>query len=385
MTTSTETLRARRRKALAVAGGLAAAAMIAASAATLGGLSAERVGSDDTVVVSPLLDGAEISWGEATLVDGDYAVSELTFSRKGLTDDRLLRSSFPSLTEADAGSWWTSDDLNLNGGQVWIDEGAEGGLTFLEPPSPDGGTTRAKAAALYYTGLIPLSEVASSVSAKWRPVSGITADSQVQVQIPVYLGTDPVDIYQTDLGSPIFGAHDLDEEAFFLSVNEVATAGGRTIHADTTQLIASPNQAYLDNLTVPAYVPTSPAHPDAAIYGYSSTGKIKNWRGTLTQFINMYPDARTPGLMIGLSSNANTSSQMEAVITEVSYGQFNWAFTPSAPLPAGNVKVALADESGNVLAEGAATSDGSSNAVTVALATPIKVSEISRVAGVMFG
>jgi hypothetical protein len=367
--------RGRRRKALA-------AALIAASAATLGGLSADRVGSDDTVVVSPLVDGAEISWGDATLVDGDYAVSELTFSRKGLTDDQLLRSSFTSLTESDAGRWWTSDDLNVSGGKVSIDGGADGGLTFIEPPSTGSPV---KAAALYYTGLIPLSEVASNVSAKWRPVGGITVDTHVQVQIPIYLGSDPVDIYKTAAGSPIYGAHDDDPEAFFLSVNQVQAAGGRTIVADETPLIVSPNQPYLDNLTVPAYVPTSSGHPDAAIYGYSSTGKIKNWRGTLSQFINMYPNARTPGLAVGLSSNSDTENPKEAVITEVTYGQFNWAFTPTAPLPSGNVKVAIADDDGNVLAEGAATSDGSSNSVSVALATPIKVEDIARVAGVMFG
>lgn len=68
-----------RRKLLAAAAGVAVAAAVAASAASLGGLSVDRIGAEDAVVLDPTA-GLTLEWGPAGYDPGTgrYVVSELT-------------------------------------------------------------------------------------------------------------------------------------------------------------------------------------------------------------------------------------------------------------------------------------------------------------------
>jgi hypothetical protein len=80
MDTNTRTSHRRRRLA-AVAAGLAVAAVLAASAATLGGLSADRVGGDSTIVLDSA-NGLNISWSDLVFDadTGAYTVNGLTLT-----------------------------------------------------------------------------------------------------------------------------------------------------------------------------------------------------------------------------------------------------------------------------------------------------------------
>lgn len=71
----------RRRRLAAIAAGLAVAAVLAASAATLGGLSSDRVGSDSTIVLDSA-NGLNISWSDPVFDagTGSYTVNALTLT-----------------------------------------------------------------------------------------------------------------------------------------------------------------------------------------------------------------------------------------------------------------------------------------------------------------
>jgi hypothetical protein len=76
--------RTHRRRFAAAAAGVAVAAIVAASAATLGGLSADRLGADDTIVLDAA-DGLHLSWGTPSYdtTVGGYTVSAVTLTTSG--------------------------------------------------------------------------------------------------------------------------------------------------------------------------------------------------------------------------------------------------------------------------------------------------------------
>lgn len=374
----------RRRKLVAAGGGLAAAAIVTASAASLGGLSVDRIGAEDAIVASPIADGASITWGEPELVDGEYVISQLTFARSGVQDGDVLRSSFSALGAEEAGSWWTSSQLNLAGGTATIDP-AEGGLVLHEGPRADSGAPRPKAGALYYTGLRPLADVANQeIRVDWLPLGADTPTADVLVQFPIYLGSDAIDVFQTTShGSPIFGAHDDDAEAFFLNPASSLGATGGVVDPDSTLFRIVPNQPYLSGLTMPMANPGTPGH-DPATYGVSASGLATAWTGTIRQLLANFPEAKTPGVFVSLSSNASLTDPKHVVVTDVAYGASEWSFAPAPNLPAADIEVTIADASGVALATGTAVSDGSANAVVVTLSSPIAVADIARVAAVVY-
>lgn len=74
----------RRRRLTALAAGVAVTAAVAASAAGLGGLSADRIGAENTVVLDAA-DGLHLSWGAPTYDDGvgGYTVTSVTLTTSG--------------------------------------------------------------------------------------------------------------------------------------------------------------------------------------------------------------------------------------------------------------------------------------------------------------
>ena len=75
----------KRRRLVAVAAGVAVAAIVSASAATLGGLSADKIGADSTVVLDSA-DGLRIEWDapEYSQTVGGYVIDGLTLQSENL-------------------------------------------------------------------------------------------------------------------------------------------------------------------------------------------------------------------------------------------------------------------------------------------------------------
>jgi hypothetical protein len=88
-----------RKKVMAVVFAVLAFSLIAASAATLGGISTDDVGADAALVASCDIDGVSVSFGTPTYngTTGDYEVDTVTVT--GIDDDCLGDDISVALTD----------------------------------------------------------------------------------------------------------------------------------------------------------------------------------------------------------------------------------------------------------------------------------------------
>ncbi|MGC0251007.1 hypothetical protein [Pseudactinotalea sp. Z1748] len=74
----------RKKNALALLAGVAVAAAVAASAATLGGVNAQELGADSSEVVAPITEGVSVTWETSyDAGQGYYVVDGFTLTPTG--------------------------------------------------------------------------------------------------------------------------------------------------------------------------------------------------------------------------------------------------------------------------------------------------------------
>lgn len=108
-----------KRKVTAILAAIATFGIIAASAATLGGLQTDAIGANSNIVEAPVTEGVAITWQTAYSADETtYVVTGIDLTALG-SDESIPTSAKISVTVTDAEGAALGEFTSPDGGSTW--------------------------------------------------------------------------------------------------------------------------------------------------------------------------------------------------------------------------------------------------------------------------